>query len=81
MDLNATVHWKTEWKGVKMSQTNDAVSCSDMESGKRWERKLTEKVLGNKIENKCKCVVDKIKGLIPKMKELMKQSWNNVWVI
>lgn len=58
-----------------MSQTNDAASCSDMESGKR-ERKLTEKALVNKIEklqNERKHAVDKIKGLIPRMKGLMKQ--------
>ena len=58
-----------------MSQTNDAASCSEMESGKR-EKKLTEKARVNKIErlqNERKRVVDKIKGSIPKMKELMKQ--------
>ena len=65
-------------KVVKMSQTNDAAWRSDMEPDKR-ERKLTEKALMNKIEKlqkERKCVVDKIKGLIPKMKELMKQKEN-----
>lgn len=67
-----------KWKAVKMSQTNDAASCSNMESGKR-ARKLTEKALVNKIEklqNDRKHAVDKIKGLIPRMKELMKQKEN-----
>ena len=66
-------------KSYKMSQINDAASCSDMESGKQRERKLTEKGLLNKIENlqnKRKRVVDKIKGLIPEMKGLMKQREN-----
>lgn len=62
-----------------MSQTNGAASCSEMESGTRRERKLTEKALMNKIEtlqNERKRVVDKIKSLIPKMKDLMKQREN-----
>ena len=62
-----------------MSQTNDAASsCSDMESEQR-ERKLTEKGWMYKVEKlqkERKRVVDKIKGLIPKMKELMKQEKN-----
>ncbi len=62
-----------------MSRTNDVASCSDMESLKQRERKLTEKGLLNKIENlqnERKRVVDKMKGLIPKMKKLMKQREN-----
>lgn len=61
-----------------MIQTNDAALCSDMEPGKR-ERKPTEKALVNKIEklqNERKHAVDKIKSLIPRMKELMKQREN-----
>lgn len=50
-------------KSYKMSQTNDAVSGSDMEFVKQRERKLTEKGLLNKTEklkNECKRVVDKM---------------------
>ncbi len=52
-----------------MSRTNDIASCSDMESLKQRERKLTEKGLLNKIENlqnERKRVVDKMKGLLIK---------------
>lgn len=62
-----------------MTQTNDAALCTEGESGKRRERKLTENALVYKIEklqNERKRAVDKIKGLIPKMKELIKQREN-----
>lgn len=63
---------------MKMSQINGAASCPKMDAGKR-ERRLTEKALEYKVEhlqNERKRYVTKIKGLIPEMKELMKQTKN-----
>lgn len=59
-----------------MSQI-DATVCSVEESGKKREIKLTQKALLNKIERlqqDRKRVVNEIKGLIPKTKELMKHK-------
>ena len=59
----------------KMSETNAGV---EMECGKR-ETKLTAKAWANKIEklqHERKIIVNKIKGLIPEMKVLMKSKEN-----